>query len=68
MTRQSFRDRCRSCRWASLMQYADGHYSTQCTHPVNDRRTTRDVAILEECPETKEKKQQSPHTGLTNPN
>jgi len=45
---------CRFCKYARELWYADGHNSIQCVHPVNDDRTTRDVSILDRCPEGKE--------------
>ena len=45
---------CRSCQWRRELLYADGHSSIQCVHPVNDTRTTRDITLLDKCPEGKD--------------
>ena len=54
----------RLCLLARPIRYADGHYSIQCTHPDCDPNSTRDVAILEQCPldtETQPKRGKNKH-------
>lgn len=46
---------CRRCQWMIDLWYASGGHSFRCTHPKADKRTTRDVRILEACPAKEDK-------------
>ena len=47
---------CHSCPWYKSLRYADGHTSIACHHPSIDPKTTRDIALMDNCPEDKETK------------
>lgn len=48
---------CHKCEYYRPLRYADGRYSIQCVHPVNDQNTTRDIVILDACPKDTEQAQ-----------
>ena len=44
---------CHSCPWYKSLCYADGHTSIACHHPSVDPKTTRDITLMDRCPEDK---------------